>query len=89
MHIDLHTGAVLGRSTSRWLFSLLHSWDWLPLLNQRPLWDLVLIVLSAAGTLLSVTGIVIGWRSLGLKLRAVHHLRGSRVSSAPGSLKPV
>ncbi len=67
VHLDPHTGAVLGRSdvgrrASRWLFALLHSWDWLPLLERRPLWDLVLIVLSAGGALLSVTGIVIGWR---------------------------
>ena len=85
VHIDLHTGAVLGRSdagrrASRWLFALLHSWDWLPLLNQRPLWDLLLIVLSAGGTLLSVTGIVIGWRRLGLKLRSVQHSRAPKVT---------
>ncbi len=75
VHLDPHTGAVLGRTdvgrrTSRWLFELLHSWDWLPLLHQRPLWDIVMIVLSAGGALLSLTGVVIGWRRLGLKLRA-------------------
>jgi hypothetical protein len=76
VHLDPHTGAVLGRSdtgrrTSRWLFAMLHSWDWLPLLERRPLWDIVLVALSAGGTLLSVTGVVIGWRRLGRKLRAV------------------
>ena len=75
VHLDPHTGAVLGRldsgkRTSRWLFAMLHSWDWLPLLERRPLWDLVLIVLSLGGTLLSVTGVVIGWRRLGHTLRA-------------------
>ncbi|RYF75539.1 MAG: PepSY domain-containing protein [Comamonadaceae bacterium] len=74
VHIDPHTGAVLGRSdqgrrVSRVLFALLHSWDWLPLLERRPLWDALLIVLSLGGTLLSVTGVVIGWRRLGLKMR--------------------
>lgn len=93
VHIDLHTGAVLGRSdvgrrTSRWLFGLLHSWDWLPLLNQRPLWDLLLIVLSAGGILLSVTGIVIGWRRLGLKLRSVHHVRVPQATVKLGGRKP-
>ena len=29
---------------------MLHSWDWLPLLERRPLWDVVLIVLSLGGT---------------------------------------
>lgn len=90
VHVDLHTGAVLGRSdvgrrTSRWLFALLHSWDWLPLLEHRPLWDLLLIVLSAGGTLLSVTGIVIGWRRLGLKLRSLKGQGGGRVAEATSS----
>ncbi|MBD8628315.1 PepSY domain-containing protein [Oxalobacteraceae sp. CFBP 8753] len=74
VHLDPHTGAVLGhidsgKRTSRWLFAMLHSWDWLPLLERRPLWDIVLVVLSLGGLLLSVTGVVIGWRRLGKKLR--------------------
>ena len=78
VHLDPHTGAVLGRldrgkRTSRWLFAMLHSWDWLPLLERRPLWDLALIALSLGGTLLSVTGVVIGWRRLGRKLREARH----------------
>lgn len=78
VHLDPHTGAVLGRldsgkRTSRWLFAMLHSWDWLPLLERRPLWDLVLIALSLGGTLLSVTGVVIGWRRLERKLREARH----------------
>ncbi|MBU0891969.1 MAG: hypothetical protein KKH21_13970, partial [Gammaproteobacteria bacterium] len=44
------------------------SWDWLPLLERRPLWDIVLIVLSVGGAVMSVTGVVIGWRRLGTKL---------------------
>ena len=74
VHLDPHTGAVLGhidsgKRASRWLFAMLHSWDWLPLLERRPLWDIVLIVLSLGGFLLSATGVVIGWRRLGKKLR--------------------
>jgi uncharacterized iron-regulated membrane protein len=73
VHIDPATGAVLGRTDrtrrlSRLLFAMLHSWDWLPLLERRPLWDILLIVLSLGGTALSLTGVVIGWRRLGLKL---------------------
>ena len=48
---------------------MLHSWDWLPLLERRPLWDVLLIVLSLGGAVMSVTGVVIGWRRLGVKLR--------------------
>jgi len=74
VHIDPQTGSVLGktdshRRTSRWLFAMLHSWDWLPLLDRRPLWDILLIVLSIGGAVLSITGVVIGWRRLGIKLR--------------------
>ncbi|WP_159916794.1 PepSY domain-containing protein [Pantoea sp. 18069] len=69
VHLDPHTGRVLGqldshRRTSRWLFAMLHSWDWLPLLERRPLWDITLLVLSLGGLLLSGSGMVIGWRRL-------------------------
>lgn len=69
LHLDLYTGEVLGqldqpRRVSRWLFALLHSWDWLPLLTRRPLWDAWMIVLSLGGLVLSVSGVVMGWRRL-------------------------
>lgn len=78
VHVDPHTGAVLGRvdalrRVNRWLFAMLHSWDWLPLLERRPLWDAVLIVLSLGGAVLSLTGVVIGWRRLGRKLAPRRH----------------
>ena len=74
VHVDPRTGTVLGRIDShrrlyRWLFAMLHSWDWLPLLALRPLWDIVMIVLSLGGVAMSLTGIVIGWRRVTLKLR--------------------
>lgn len=74
IYLDPHAGQVVSRCDrpqrwSRWLFSLLHSWDWLPLVQRRPLWDGVLIVLSLGGAVMSLTGIVIGWRRLGRTLR--------------------
>ncbi|MGZ0702811.1 PepSY domain-containing protein [Pseudomonas piscis] len=74
LHLDLYTGAVVGqldqpRRASRWLFALLHSWDWLPLLGNRPLWDLWMLLFSAGGLLISVSGVVLGWRRLGRSLR--------------------
>jgi uncharacterized iron-regulated membrane protein len=82
VHIDSRTGRVLGktdsgRRRSRWLFAMLHSWDWLPLLEHRPMWDIVLVALSAGGLLLSVTGVVIGWRRL--RLTAQHTATGLRM----------
>ena len=76
VHIDPATGAVLGRTDStqrvkRWVFAMLHSWDWLPLLERRPIWDILMILLSLGGTALSVTGVVIGWRRLGLKFASL------------------
>jgi len=47
---------------------MLHSWDWRPLLERRPLWDLAMVLLSLGGAALSLTGVVIGWRRLGRKL---------------------
>ena len=78
VHIDAQTGLLLGqmsqrRRVERWLFALLHSWDWLPLLERRPLWDGVLIMLGLGGLLLSGTGVVIGWRRLRRKARSHQH----------------
>lgn len=69
LHIDPHTGQVLGRMDraqriKRWLFAMLHSWDWLPLLQNRPLWDALLLVFSLGGLLLSATGVLIALRRL-------------------------
>jgi hypothetical protein len=73
VHIDARSGLLLGRMDQRqrlkrWLFALLHSWDWLPLLERRPLWDGILIVLSLGGLLLSATGVVAGWHRLRKKV---------------------
>ena len=57
---------------------MLHSWDWLPLLERRPLWDVVLILLSLGGTALSLTGVVVGWRRLRVKARSGAGLARSR-----------
>lgn len=75
IHIDPVTGDVLGRSNSsartyRWLFNALHDFDLRVLLRNRPMWDIVVIALSIAGLIISVSGIVIGWRRLGRKFAA-------------------
>ncbi|MCG6204699.1 PepSY domain-containing protein [Rhodopseudomonas sp. HC1] len=63
------TGEIIGWSdrsarVRRWLFNALHSFDLPPLLAYRPAWDIVVIGLSLAGLLVSVSGVVIGWRRL-------------------------
>ena len=80
LHIDPATGQVLSeldtyQRTERWLFALLHSWDWLPLLQNRPLWDIVMLVLATGGLALSATGIWIAGHRLHIKTRRWRLLR--------------
>jgi len=68
-HIDVLSGQVIERSTTtnrafRWLYNGLHSWDIYWLWQHRPLWDIAVISFSLGGLLLSVLGVVVGWRRL-------------------------
>ncbi|MGM4920709.1 PepSY domain-containing protein [Tardiphaga sp. 813_E8_N1_3] len=68
-HISPVTGDILGRvdssrRTYRWLFNALHSFDFQLLLMYRPAWDIVVWLLSILGTIVSISGVVIGWRYL-------------------------
>ena len=68
-HISPVTGDIVGRvdssrRTYRWLFNALHSFDFQLLLMYRPAWDIVVWLLSILGTIVSVSGVVIGWRYL-------------------------
>ncbi|WP_116365526.1 PepSY-associated TM helix domain-containing protein [Parahaliea mediterranea] len=68
-HIDLATGELLNRLTAtgrleRWIYNGLHSLDFQFLINRRPLWDVVVITLSIAGLVLSLTSVIIAWRRL-------------------------
>jgi hypothetical protein len=78
VHIDPRTGEILGSIDDRgrayrWLFDLLHKWDLNALTLHRPLWDILLWVLSLAGLVTSISGIAIGWK----------RLRRSRTPDAP------
>ena len=69
LYMDLRNGRLLQRldthrRVKRWLFAFFHSWDWLPLLHKRPLWDVLLVAGSLGGLVISLTGMVIGWRRL-------------------------
>ncbi|KQT20216.1 MAG: PepSY domain-containing protein [Bradyrhizobium sp.] len=68
-HISPVTGDILGhvdgsRRTYRWLFNALHSFDFCLLLMHRPAWDIVVWLLSILGVIVSVSGVVVGWRYL-------------------------
>lgn len=69
IHLNVHTGQVelsMDRSQrlGRWLFNLLHSWDLPGMLNFAWLREIVLVLLSIGGLLLSSTAIVIGMRRI-------------------------
>ncbi|WP_338026633.1 hypothetical protein [Bradyrhizobium acaciae] len=69
LHISPVTGDILDRSDDsrrsyRWLFNALHSLDFPLLLSLWPVRDVVVWLLSAIGTIVSISGIVIGWRRL-------------------------
>lgn len=69
LHIDPASGRLLATSdhTSRlrrWLFNAAHSLDFPWLIAHRPAWDFVVWALSAAGLVVSISGVVIGWRRL-------------------------
>jgi uncharacterized iron-regulated membrane protein len=69
LQIDPATGELLEvldsrRRAYRWLFDLLHKWDFNLLTQNRPAWDILLWLLSACGLLTSVSGVWIGWRRL-------------------------
>lgn len=68
-HLDLGTGQVLDRLThtdrvARWLYNGLHSLDFALLFQNRPVWDVVVILLSLIGLAFSVTSVWVGWRRL-------------------------
>ena len=69
LYVDPMSGAVIQRQDRvrrayRWVYTLLHCWDWPWLTARRPAWDLWMWVWSIAGMILSVSGVVVGWRRL-------------------------
>ncbi|OLU23249.1 sodium:proline symporter [Pseudomonas sp. PA15(2017)] len=76
LHLDPYTGAVIEQldrrqRTERWLFNLLHSWDWLPLLERPWLREGLIVLFSLGGLLISLTGIVLAWRRLRPRRKSV------------------
>lgn len=69
LYIDPQTGTVARSVTRRdrvyrWLFDLLHRWDFNVLNTHRPARDILLWAFSIAGLVTSVSGIWIGWKRL-------------------------
>lgn len=69
VYVDLQTGEIAtslaaSQRVSRWLFHFLHSWDTPQLLAWSTPRDGVILLLSLGGIVVSVSGVVIGWRRL-------------------------
>jgi len=67
LYLDPARGGIVQRSGKvsrlrRWLYQGFHSLDFPFLYFHRPLWDIVVIVLSIGGTVLSFTTMVPAWR---------------------------
>jgi hypothetical protein len=75
-YIDPKTSRVVSTYSSRnwmsrWAYHGLHSLDFPWLYNYRPLWDIVVITFMVGGTALCVTSLILAWRVLGRKVRAI------------------
>jgi hypothetical protein len=69
LFIDPATGEIAGLSdysarTYRWLFNFLHDYDLPILLRNQPARDLLVWLLSIGGLIISISGVVLGWRTL-------------------------
>lgn len=69
LYLDPATGTIAGLSdrssrTYRWLFNFVHDYDLLVLLRNQPARDILIWLLSIAGLVISVSGVVIGYRTL-------------------------
>jgi len=79
-YIDPLSGRMVGVADKslrlyRWTFSALHSLDFKFLITHRPLWDVVVWLLSVAGLIISVSGVVVGWRRLSADITAARKRR--------------
>lgn len=78
LYLDPQRGVIAARferSTrwNRWLYHGFHSLDFPFMYYKRPLWDLIVIVLSTGGVAISVTSALPAWRRLARGTRAIAH----------------
>jgi hypothetical protein len=69
LYLDPAQGAVVLKGErlsrlNRWLYHGLHSLDFPGLYHQRPLWDIIVIVLSLGGMASAITAVPPAWRRL-------------------------
>ena len=83
LYLDPFRGAIARKEerltrVNRWLYHGLHSLDFPFLYDKRPLWDVVVILLSVGGLALSMTSLAQAWRRLKRHGRRLVGSRGRR-----------
>jgi hypothetical protein len=92
LYLDPQHGVIASRldrgsRMNRWLYKGLHDLDFPFLYYRRPLWDIVIVILSLGGIAVSVTSALPAWRRLARHARRVTH--ASRPAPAlTGALTP-
>jgi hypothetical protein len=74
LYLDPQRGVIVQKEeqlsrANRWLYHGLHSFDFPFLYDRRPLWDVVVIVLSLGGILLSATTMLPAWQRVWRQLQ--------------------
>jgi hypothetical protein len=69
LYVDPGRGAIVRKEerlsrANRWLYHGLHSLDFPGFYSRRPLWDIVVIVLSVGGLISGITAVAPAWRRL-------------------------
>jgi hypothetical protein len=83
LYLDPQHGTIASRMErssrwNRWLYHGFHSLDFPFMYYKRPLWDLVVILLSLGGIAMSVTSALPAWRRLVRRVRALGGVMSSR-----------
>ena len=93
-YLDPKNGVIasrLERSSrwNRWLYHGFHSLDFPFLYYRRPLWDVIVILLSVGGIAISVTSALPAWRRLVRHARPIFGRRAAGVPALQSNPRPV
>lgn len=74
VYVDPFTSKIAYKYTTinrweRWLYHGLHSFNFPFLLQNRPLWDIVMWIMGLGGLAVSITGVILTWRWIKRKSR--------------------
>ena len=87
LYFDPSHGAIARKEErltrlNRWLYHGLHSFDFPFLYYRRPLWDVVVILLSLGGVVLSATTLTASWRRVRRSMSALRAARWDKSATS-------